>query len=41
MGRELVLASTRVKPERLEQAGFEWEHPEIDSALQACVNGVI
>lgn len=41
MGRELVLASTRVKPERLEQAGFEWQHPEIDSALQACVNNDI
>lgn len=41
MGKELVLASTRVKPERLEQSGFEWKHPEIGEALQACINGEI
>jgi uncharacterized protein (TIGR01777 family) len=41
MGKELVLASTRVKPERLEQSGFEWKHPEIGEALKACIDGAI
>ena len=41
MGRELVLASTRVKPERLEQSGFEWQYPNIEDALRACINGEI
>ena len=41
MGRELILASTRVKPERLEQSGFEWQYPDIEDALRACINGEI
>lgn len=37
MAREVLLASTRVLPARLLAAGFSWEHPEIESALQACL----
>ena len=35
MGRELLLASTRVVPRRLERIGFRHEHPDLDSALRA------
>jgi NAD dependent epimerase/dehydratase family enzyme len=31
----LLLASTRVVPEKLTEAGFEFEHPEIGEALKA------
>jgi hypothetical protein len=31
----LLLEGQRVLPERLEQAGFEFEHPEIEGALAA------
>jgi uncharacterized protein len=34
MGRELLLASVRAQPRRLEQAGFQFHHPELRSALQ-------
>lgn len=35
MGRELLLASTRVEPSRLERAGFRFAHPDLASALRA------
>jgi uncharacterized protein len=35
MGRELLLASTRVVPRRLEQAGFPFLHGDLESALRA------
>jgi uncharacterized protein (TIGR01777 family) len=35
MGRELLLASTRVVPRRLEQAGFPFLHRDLESALRA------
>lgn len=35
--RELVLASQRVRPERLTASGFAFEHPELRSALQAAL----
>ena len=41
MGKELLLSSARVLPERLEQAGFKWRYPEMDEALTACVAGDI
>ncbi len=34
MGRELLLASTRVLPRRLEQAGFAFEHETLHDALR-------
>ncbi len=34
MGFELLLASKRVLPKRLEEAGFEFRYPDIDSALR-------
>ncbi len=33
MGRDLLLASARVMPDRLEEAGFEFEHPDLKAAL--------
>ncbi len=33
MGSDLLLASASVRPERLEQAGFEFEHPDLQAAL--------
>lgn len=35
MADDLLLASTRVVPERLNQTGFEFAHPEIEGALRA------
>jgi uncharacterized protein (TIGR01777 family) len=35
MGRDLLLASTRVLPERLEKAGFPFNHPTLEEALRA------
>jgi len=35
MAEELLLASTRVRPRRLHEAGFRFEHPDISSALRA------
>jgi len=37
MARELLLASTRVVPHRLQEAGFMFRHLEIDSALRAAL----
>ncbi len=39
MGRELLLSSSRVTPQRLEQKGFTWRYPDIDEALKACLHG--
>jgi len=39
MGRELLLASTRVTPERLLSDGFRFEHDRIDAALAALIRG--
>ena len=35
MGVDLLLGSTRVKPERLAQAGFTFQHPTLDEALKS------
>jgi uncharacterized protein (TIGR01777 family) len=35
MADDLLLSSIRVVPERLQHAGFEYEHPELDGALRA------
>ena len=35
MADELLLASTRVKPERLEQTRYAFRHPELEDALRA------
>ncbi|TNF23826.1 MAG: TIGR01777 family protein, partial [Deltaproteobacteria bacterium] len=34
MGRETILASTRVAPKRLDERGFTFAHPEIEAALR-------
>ncbi len=38
MANELLLASTRVRPARLQAAGFEFRYPDIDTALAAALN---
>ncbi len=35
MGRELLLASARVLPKKLVDAGFEYQHPDLEAALEA------
>ncbi len=37
MARETFLASARVMPHRLEDAGFVWRDPNIETALQHCL----
>jgi len=37
MAEWTLLTSQRVKPARLERAGFVWNHPEIDGALRAAI----
>ncbi len=39
MGRELLLASTRVIPEKLARAGYEYRHPHVEGALEAELSG--
>lgn len=34
MGRETLLCSQRALPKKLEQAGFEFRHPDLQSALR-------
>lgn len=34
MGEETLLASSRVIPQRLQSAGFQFEHPELEEALR-------
>jgi uncharacterized protein (TIGR01777 family) len=38
MGEDLLLASARVQPAKLQQAGFEFEYPEIAGALQSLLS---
>jgi uncharacterized protein (TIGR01777 family) len=35
MADELLLASTKVRPEALAKVGFAWEHPQLEGALRA------
>jgi uncharacterized protein (TIGR01777 family) len=37
MADEMLLASARVAPQALATAGFQWEHPQLDSALRAAL----
>lgn len=34
MGEELLLASDRMRPAKLERTGYEWRHPELRPALE-------
>lgn len=38
MADATVLAGQRVRPAKLEAAGFSWRHPELDAALRAVLN---
>jgi hypothetical protein len=38
MGQEALLTSTRAHPVKLQQAGYQFKHPEIQEALQAVVS---
>ena len=38
MGQEMLLEGQRCDPVRLKSAGFEWDHPDLDSALQAALH---
>lgn len=38
MANELLLASIRVVPERLQKSHFEFEHPELETALRAVLD---
>lgn len=37
MGRELLLASTRVEPKRLKATGYRFLHPDLNGALRALI----
>ena len=37
MGDALLLDSTKVLPKRLEDAGFEFEYPELKAAIEKAV----
>ena len=39
MARQTLLASQRVRPARLADAGFHWDHPALDGALRAVLRG--
>jgi NAD dependent epimerase/dehydratase family enzyme len=39
MADEILLASARVRPQRLIDAGFRFAHPELGEALQALLGG--
>ncbi len=39
MADEMLLASTRVRPQRLLEGGFHFEHPEVEGALRAVLGG--
>jgi uncharacterized protein (TIGR01777 family) len=39
MGQSLLLDSARVIPEKLQRAGYRFEHPELRGGLQAALNG--
>ena len=34
MGKEVLLASTRVKPEKIMAAGYRFRHPDLEGALR-------
>ena len=34
MGQELLLTSARVRPARLVESGFEYQHEDLESALR-------
>jgi hypothetical protein len=34
MGEELLLASDRMRPEKLAESGFEWRYPDLEPALE-------
>lgn len=38
MANELLLSSIRVVPERLQQSDFEFQHPDLETALRAVLN---
>jgi NAD dependent epimerase/dehydratase family enzyme len=38
MADEMLLASTRVRPQRLLEAGFSFAHPELEGALRAALS---
>jgi NAD dependent epimerase/dehydratase family enzyme len=37
MADELLLASARVQPAKLEETGYEYRHPELEGALRHLV----
>ena len=37
MARPLMLCSTRVRPEKLQQSGYEFRYPDLDSALRRAI----
>jgi len=37
MADEMVLASQRVLPERLQASGFSFDHPSVDQAIAAAL----
>ncbi|BDD87042.1 TIGR01777 family oxidoreductase [Desulfofustis limnaeus] len=37
MADELILSSTRVKPQVLEEAGYQFQQPELEQALRSCL----
>jgi len=39
MGREVLLASARVRPARLIESGFAFRFPELDAALASALEG--
>ena len=38
MGREALLAGARVRPAKLLAGGFQFHHPELDSALLSALD---
>ena len=38
MADEMLLASTRVRPQRLLEAGFSFAHPELEEAMRVAVS---
>jgi NAD dependent epimerase/dehydratase family enzyme len=37
MGRELILADQKVRPDRLLESGYQFLHPELETALRAAL----
>jgi hypothetical protein len=40
MANDLLLASTRVEPEKLLDAGYHFQYPELEDALKHILNAV-